>query len=50
MAHRVFLLVPAQEFVAKWISNFKEFPPRQKPANFSIDEVMKKLEASSRGK
>jgi arylsulfatase len=41
---RVFLLVPAQEYVAKWISSFKEFPPRQKPASFSLDEVMKKLE------
>jgi len=44
LAHRAFLLVPAQAFVAKWISSFKEFPPRQKPASFSIDDVMKKLE------
>jgi arylsulfatase len=49
-AHRMFLLVPAQAYVAKWISSFKDFPPRQKPASFSIDEVMKKLEAGSRGK
>jgi arylsulfatase len=41
---RVFLLVPAQAYVAKWISSFKDFPPRQKPASFSVDEVMKKLE------
>jgi len=43
--HRAFLLVPAQAFVAKWVSSFKEFPPRQKPASFSVDDVMKKLEA-----
>src|SRR5262249_6966419 len=43
-ARRLFLLVPAQAYVAKWISSFKEFPPRQRPASFSIDEVMKKLE------
>jgi arylsulfatase len=49
-AHRMFALVPAQAFVAKWISSFKEFPPRQKPASFSVDEVMKKLEESSRGR
>jgi arylsulfatase len=49
-AHRVFLLVPAQAYVAKWISSFKEFPPRQKPASFSIDEVMKKLEEGQRSK
>jgi arylsulfatase len=40
---RVFLLVPAQAFVAKWLQSFKEFPPRQKPASFSIDQVMEKL-------
>jgi arylsulfatase len=49
-AHRMFALVPAQAYVAKWISSFKEFPPRQKPASFSVDEVMKKLEEGSRGK
>jgi arylsulfatase len=48
LAHRAFLLVPAQEFVGKWISSFKEFPPRQKPASFSLDEVMKKLESAPR--
>jgi arylsulfatase len=50
MAHRMFLFVPAQAIVAQWVSSFKEFPPRQKPASFSIDEVMKKLEATPSGK
>jgi arylsulfatase len=27
----------------KWIESFKEFPPRQKPASFSIDQVMEKM-------
>jgi arylsulfatase len=49
-AHRMFVLVPAQAYVAKWISSFQEFPPRQKPASFSVDEVMKKLEAGPRSK
>jgi len=40
---RVFLLVPAQGYVAKWIQSFKDFPPSQKPASFSIDQVMAKL-------
>jgi arylsulfatase len=40
---RAYLLVPAQAYVAKWISSFKEFPPRQKPASFSLDQVMQKL-------
>jgi arylsulfatase len=40
---RVYALVPAQAFVARWLQSFKEFPPRQKPASFSIDQVMQKL-------
>lgn len=40
---RVFLLVPAQAFVVNWLQSFREFPPRQKPASFGIDQVMEKL-------
>ena len=40
---RVFLLLPAQVFVGKYISSFKEFPPRMKPGSFSIGDAMKKL-------
>ncbi len=40
---RAFLLVPAQAYVAKFLETFKEFPPRQRPGSFSIDQVMEKL-------
>jgi arylsulfatase len=40
---RVFFLVPAQQYVGKFLATFKEFPPRQKPASFSIDQVMEKM-------
>jgi arylsulfatase A-like enzyme len=46
MAHRAYLLVPAQAVVAKWLDTFKEFPIRQRPASFSLDEVMRKLQPS----
>jgi hypothetical protein len=26
-------------FVAQWLSSFKEYPPRQKPGTFSLDQV-----------
>jgi arylsulfatase len=39
----VFLLVPAQAYVATWLQSFKEFPPRQKPASFSLDRVMEAM-------
>ncbi|GAB4376396.1 MAG: arylsulfatase [Elainellaceae cyanobacterium] len=40
-----FLAVPAQAYVAQFLETFKDYPPRQKPASFSIDQVMEKLEA-----
>jgi arylsulfatase A-like enzyme len=45
-ADHVFALVPAQALVAQWLSSFKDFPPRQKAASFSIDQVMQKLQAN----
>ncbi|HRE30437.1 MAG TPA: sulfatase-like hydrolase/transferase [Candidatus Berkiella sp.] len=39
-----FLLVPAQQYVAKFLETFKEFPPRQKPASFTIDQVLEDLQ------
>src|SRR5262249_16702798 len=37
-ADRAFLLVPAQAIVGQFLQTFKEFPPRQRPASFSIDQ------------
>jgi arylsulfatase len=39
-----FLLVPAQTYVAKFLATFEEFPPRQKAASFTIDQVMEQME------
>jgi len=33
----------AQAFVSKWISSFKQFPPRRKAASFSVDQALEKL-------
>ncbi|HEX4387659.1 MAG TPA: arylsulfatase [Steroidobacteraceae bacterium] len=46
LLRRVFLLVPAQGFVANWISSFKEYPPSQAPASFNLDQVMEKLKTA----
>jgi len=40
---RVFFLIPAQVYVGDFLMTFREFPPRQKPASFSIDQVMEKM-------
>ena len=44
---RVFLLVPAQQYVAKFLGTFKEFPPSQKVGSFSLDQVMEMLSSPS---
>ena len=43
MIDRVFWLVPAQEYVGKFLQTFREFPPRQKAASFGIDQVMEMI-------
>jgi len=43
MLDRAYMFVPAQTYVAKFLESFKEFPPRQKAASFSLDRVMEKL-------
>jgi len=45
MIDRIFVLVPAQAFIGKFLLTFKEFPPRQSPASFNMDQVMEKLRA-----
>ena len=41
---RVFLLVPAQQYVGGFLATFKEFPPSQKPGSFSLDQVLESLQ------
>jgi arylsulfatase len=40
-----FMLVPAQAYVCKFMATFKEFPPRQKAASFTIGRAMEQLGA-----
>ena len=47
MARRMFMFVPAQAIVAKWLESFKEFPPRHKAASFSIADAMDKVMKAS---
>jgi arylsulfatase len=39
----IFLFLPAQTLVGGFLATFKEFPPRQKAASFTIDQVLQKL-------
>lgn len=41
----VWLFIPAQAHVAQMLQTLIEFPARQEPASFNIDQVMAKLKA-----
>ncbi len=43
MADRMFVFVPAQQIVGQFLQSFAEFPPRQKPSSFSVDDALDKV-------
>jgi hypothetical protein len=40
---RIFQLVPAQVYVNRYIQSLVEFPPRQRPGSFNLEDVLNKL-------
>jgi arylsulfatase len=40
----VYLFLPAQKYVGDFLQTFVKFPPRQKAASFTIDQVLEKLQ------
>ena len=46
MIDNVYIVLAATTLVAQFLETFKEFPPRQKAASFTIDQVVEKLEAA----
>jgi arylsulfatase len=46
MFDHIFLLVPAQTFVAQFLQTFQDYPPRQKAASFSMQQVLDRMEAT----
>jgi arylsulfatase len=47
MIDRAFMLYGAQAIVGNFLQTFKEFPPRQKAASFTIDQAMEKLKPAA---
>jgi arylsulfatase A-like enzyme len=47
-ADRMFVMVPAQGLVGMFLKTFEQFPPRQKPASFSIDQALEKARAQQK--
>jgi len=44
MLSRAYALVPAQAYVGQFLNTFKTFPPRHKPASFTVGGQMEALE------
>jgi len=43
MINHIFMMYEMQALVAGQIEDFSKFPPRQKPASFNLDEVMRQV-------
>ena len=39
----MFVFAPAGAYVGKWLQSFRDFPPRQKPGSFNLDNVMEAI-------
>jgi arylsulfatase A-like enzyme len=44
LATHAYLLVPAQKIVGDFLATFRNYPPRQKAASFTVDQVLEKLQ------
>jgi len=47
--NKAYLIMGAQGLVGRFLETFKEFPPRQKAASFTIDQAMEKMQTSLTG-
>ena len=45
MVDHAFLLLPSAAKVGAYLASYKDFPPRQRPASFSVDQIIEKLAA-----
>ena len=47
---KAYLIMPVQAIVGDFLATFQAFPPRQKAASFTIDQVMDKMTAAFAGR
>jgi arylsulfatase A-like enzyme len=48
MLDHAFLIAPAQATAARFLQTFRDFPPRQRPSSFNLDEVMRRVQEQPR--
>jgi arylsulfatase len=44
--NKAYLILGAQSLVGRFLETFKDFPPRQRAASFTIDQAMEKMQAA----
>jgi arylsulfatase A-like enzyme len=49
MIDHAFLLVPAQHYVGQFLMTFKDYPPRQKAASFTVNQALEMLQRGAGG-
>ena len=49
-ADQMWLFVPVQQKVGAWLTTFREFPPRQPTASFTIDKIMQRMQQTLQGR
>ena len=47
LVNHVYLMVPAQAYVAEFLATFRDYPQRQKAASFNLDEVLRKMQEAT---
>jgi arylsulfatase len=43
------MVYPAQDIAGQFMATFKEFPPAQKAATFTLDQALEKMSAAATG-
>ncbi|MGB5201858.1 MAG: arylsulfatase [Sedimenticolaceae bacterium] len=43
---RAYLILPAVDYVAQHLATYKDYPPRQKPGSFNLDQVLETLQSN----
>jgi hypothetical protein len=49
LIHHGFMMMAAHVIVTEFLATFKDFPPRQKAASFTIDQALERMESATSG-
>jgi arylsulfatase len=42
--HKGYLMYGAQAIAAEFVASMKDYPPRQRPQSFNLDQIMERLQ------